>query len=104
MVDFILLLAAALHQAAPAEPPPPSATASEAQDQAAPNEEIEVRARRICRPTIINSAESRLERTKVCLTRRQWNELRDEAVQFYDDIPRRNPRKGPSSTAQFAPK
>lgn len=104
MVDLILLLAAALQQVGPAEPPPPPrATASEPNDQAAPNEDIEVKGRRICKRITVNSAESRLGQSRICLTQSQWNEQREETVEMFNDLPRRNPRKGPSATEGFSP-
>ncbi len=100
MLDLMLLVAAGLHQTAPTNgPESPQVHASQESNEAA-TEEIEVRGRRrICKLERLNSAESRLDRTRICLTAREWNQRRDEAVAFYDDIPRRNPRKGPSSTA-----
>lgn len=104
MLDLIVLLAAALHQpVATGRPEVPSVTASGPRDEAAPETEIEVRGRRLCKWEITNSAESRLGRTRICLTSRQWTQRRDEAVELYDELPRRNPRSGPSATASFSP-
>lgn len=106
MVAFILFLATTLHQSAAAEPlNTASAAATELRDEAAPNDEVVVRGRRIrktCQVIADNSAQSRIGRTKICLTSREWSQRRDEALALFEDMPRRNPRQGPSSTAGAA--
>jgi hypothetical protein len=108
MVGFMLLFAATLYQPAAADSPKLEAGAGEARDQPGPNDGIVVTGRRDRRNRVIcnlikeNSAESRLGRTEVCLTKAEWNQRRDEAVAFYENLPRRNPSKGPSSTAGAA--
>lgn len=104
MLDFVLLIAAAMHQPVPtgragSAPVPPVEA-----DKAARDEEILVLGRRlappiICRREATNSAESRIGQIKICLTSAEWSQRRDEHLEFYNDVPRRNPRKGPSSTA-----
>lgn len=101
MLELILLLSAGLHQAVPtAQPENPQVPSSEAGDEAAKDEGILVEGRRvICKRQTANSAGSRLGQTQTCLTSREWTLRRDDHIEFYDDLPRRNPRKGPSSTA-----
>ena len=79
MIELMMLFAAAA-----AEPRVP---------QARDEPPIDVRGRRtICR-IIYPSAETRLNRQRVCRTEQEWDELRDEAVEFLGDMPRRNPRR-----------
>jgi hypothetical protein len=79
MLELMLLFAAAA-----AEPAVPEA-------QAEPP--IRVRGRRtICRQ-VGDSGQTRMNRQRVCRTQREWDEIRDQAAEFYDDLPRRNPTK-----------
>ena len=80
MIEMIALVALAA-----AEPVVPEA------GEAPP---IDVRGRRtVCR-RVYSSAESRLNRQRVCRTQREWDEIRDQAAEFLADMPRRNPKAG----------
>jgi hypothetical protein len=79
MIELVMLFATAA-----AEPAAP------AQADAPP---IDVRGRRtICR-YVNDSAQSRLNRQRVCRTQLEWDEVRDQAAEFLEDMPRRNPAK-----------
>lgn len=79
MLTAMMLLAAAA-----AEPSVPEARAEPP---------INVRGRRtICR-FVNDSAQSRLNRQRVCRTQVEWDEVRDQAAEFLEDLPRRNPAK-----------
>ena len=77
MIALMMLFAAASNQ-------PPVAESAE-------EPPIEVRGPVICK-RVTSSAETRVGRRQMCLTARQWNEVRDKAAEFYADLPRRNPR------------
>ena len=54
---------------------------------------IDVRGRRtVCR-YVNDSAQTRLSRQRVCRSQREWDEVRDQAAEFLEDLPRRNPAK-----------
>ena len=54
---------------------------------------IDVRGRRtICR-SVGDSGQTRMNRQRVCRTQREWDEIRDQAAEFLEDLPRRNPHK-----------
>jgi hypothetical protein len=76
MIELVLLFVAA------AAEPSAGATAD------APP--IDVRGRRtICR-FVHDSAQTRLNRQRVCRTQLEWDEIRDQAAEFLADMPRRN--------------
>lgn len=78
MLDLIMLLAVAAGE--PAVP------------EAREEPPIDVRgSRMICR-SVYSSAESRLNRQRVCRSSAEWDEIRDQAAEFLADMPRRNPR------------
>jgi hypothetical protein len=83
MLAMLMLLAVA-----GAEPTPVPAPADQPP--------IDVRGRRerlICNRETAPGG-SRIVTGRVCLTQRQWQERRDQAVDLMNDMPRRNPRAG----------
>jgi hypothetical protein len=78
MIELMLLFAAAA-----AEP-----TVPDGQD--APP--IDVRGTRMVCRHVADSAQTRMNRQRVCRTQREWDEIRDQAAEFLADMPRRNPR------------
>ena len=89
MIELMMLFAAAA-----AEP-----TVPEARDEPP----IDVRGRRtICR-IIYPSAGTRLERRRVCRTQQEWDEIRDQDVEFLADMPRRNPRQAGRTIPEALP-
>jgi hypothetical protein len=84
MIELMMLFAAAT-----AEPATP-ATAD------APP--IDVRGTRMVCRSVYSSAESRLNRQRVCRTQLEWDEIRDQAAEFLADMPRRNPRSAGRTT------
>ncbi|HEX8642512.1 MAG TPA: hypothetical protein VF702_01205 [Allosphingosinicella sp.] len=66
-----------------------------AQEEVREDPDIHVRGNRIlCRRLTPDSAQTRIGQQRVCLTSRQWDEQRDQAVELLLDLPRRNPPSG----------
>ena len=79
MIELFILFAMAA-----AEPAVPEARAEPP---------INVRgSRTICR-RVTDSGQTRMGGQRVCRTQREWDEIRDQAAEFLDDLPRRNPTK-----------
>lgn len=68
------------------------ATAEPAVPEAAEAPPIDVRGTRMVCRQVYSSAESRLNRQRVCRSQLEWDEIRDQAAEFLADMPRRNPR------------
>ena len=69
------------------------AAAEPASPEARSEPTINVRgARTICR-RVGDSGQTRMGAQRVCRTQREWDEIRDQAAEFLDDLPRRNPTK-----------
>jgi len=75
MLELLAMLAAAAAPTETAEAPP-----------------INVQGQRtICRH-VADSAQTRMNRQRVCRTQLEWDEIRDQASEFWLDMGRRNPR------------
>ena len=100
MIAALVLLAATVPPALALQTPQAAAAAQEAvppdqEEVVREDPEIHVRGRRIvCRRLTPDSAQTRIGQQRVCLTSRQWNEQRDQAVELLLDLPRRNPEAG----------
>jgi|GEM_PF-2105839 len=80
MLELMVLFAAAATE--PAVP--------EAREEAP----IDVRGSRVVCRQVTQSAMTRMGRQRVCRSQREWDEIRDQAVELLLDMPRRNPRQG----------